>query len=121
MDKPQPTQCLSRFRRRLIVAAMLVALVAGFGVYLVINAARTTACDNVRFRTAGPVPTVHGRPPLGSGGLNHVLRQAFHGSSSAVYCDDFPDPFVLRVSDTSVSYTHLRAHETRHDLVCRLL
>src|SRR5665648_1245933 len=23
--------------------------------------------------------------------------------------------------DWSVSYTHLRAHETRHDLVCRLL
>src|SRR5450756_2680576 len=27
----------------------------------------------------------------------------------------------LFVSDGSVSYTHLRAHETRHDLVCRLL
>src|SRR5450756_2765211 len=27
----------------------------------------------------------------------------------------------LRVSKRSVSYTHLRAHETRHDLVCRLL
>eukprot|EP00825_Cyclidium_porcatum_P021601 TRINITY_DN24035_c0_g1_i2.p3 TRINITY_DN24035_c0_g1~~TRINITY_DN24035_c0_g1_i2.p3 ORF type:complete len:108 (+),score=16.65 TRINITY_DN24035_c0_g1_i2:66-389(+) len=25
------------------------------------------------------------------------------------------------VEDQSVSYTHLRAHETRHDLVCRLL
>src|SRR5450756_2294268 len=25
------------------------------------------------------------------------------------------------VSPQSVSYTHLRAHETRHDLVCRLL
>src|SRR5450756_1820263 len=24
-------------------------------------------------------------------------------------------------SSTTVSYTHLRAHETRHDLVCRLL
>src|SRR5450759_5897463 len=24
-------------------------------------------------------------------------------------------------SSSSVSYTHLRAHETRHDLVCRLL
>ena len=24
-------------------------------------------------------------------------------------------------NDTAVSYTHLRAHETRHDLVCRLL
>src|SRR5450756_1742923 len=30
--------------------------------------------------------------------------------------------FDLRVDVmTSVSYTHLRAHETRHDLVCRLL
>ena len=29
----------------------------------------------------------------------------------------------MKVSGTiiSVSYTHLRAHETRHDLVCRLL
>src|SRR5450756_3188329 len=26
-----------------------------------------------------------------------------------------------RPSHTAVSYTHLRAHETRHDLVCRLL
>src|SRR5450756_2781221 len=25
------------------------------------------------------------------------------------------------VGDEAVSYTHLRAHETRHDLVCRLL
>src|SRR5665648_1103547 len=29
---------------------------------------------------------------------------------------------LLEVSHlTAVSYTHLRAHETRHDLVCRLL
>ena len=27
--------------------------------------------------------------------------------------------FIIKV--TAVSYTHLRAHETRHDLVCRLL
>src|SRR5450759_3462259 len=27
----------------------------------------------------------------------------------------------LIVVDEPVSYTHLRAHETRHDLVCRLL
>src|SRR5450756_2273568 len=31
-----------------------------------------------------------------------------------------PDP-GNRPRFTSVSYTHLRAHETRHDLVCRLL
>ena len=27
----------------------------------------------------------------------------------------------ILISARSVSYTHLRAHETRHDLVCRLL
>src|SRR5659263_740194 len=28
---------------------------------------------------------------------------------------------LLPKGNASVSYTHLRAHETRHDLVCRLL
>ena len=28
---------------------------------------------------------------------------------------------VLTSGGDAVSYTHLRAHETRHDLVCRLL
>src|SRR5450756_2813902 len=28
---------------------------------------------------------------------------------------------AARIAQTPVSYTHLRAHETRHDLVCRLL
>src|SRR5450759_230177 len=35
------------------------------------------------------------------------------------------EPFAVEssalTSHVSVSYTHLRAHETRHDLVCRLL
>ena len=31
-------------------------------------------------------------------------------------------PVAMRWASTGpVSYTHLRAHETRHDLVCRLL
>ena len=29
--------------------------------------------------------------------------------------------FFRKVNVLPVSYTHLRAHETRHDLVCRLL
>src|SRR5450756_2724282 len=32
-----------------------------------------------------------------------------------------PVPHSLVQEIRSVSYTHLRAHETRHDLVCRLL
>src|SRR5450756_168986 len=31
------------------------------------------------------------------------------------------DTLLAASSDGTVSYTHLRAHETRHDLVCRLL
>src|SRR5450756_3050486 len=30
-------------------------------------------------------------------------------------------PVIAGTGANSVSYTHLRAHETRHDLVCRLL
>ena len=30
-------------------------------------------------------------------------------------------PKEAKATATAVSYTHLRAHETRHDLVCRLL
>src|SRR5450759_3144232 len=32
----------------------------------------------------------------------------------------FLEETLIRVSPITVSYTHLRAHETRHDLVCRL-
>src|SRR5450756_3010205 len=50
-------------------------------------------------------------------------RQASQHSSAA------PPPWALRSTQrplgpenpAPVSYTHLRAHETRHDLVCRLL
>jgi Glycosyl hydrolases family 43 len=94
-----------RSRRVLVVITAVLGIIAAFGVYLVVNAAKGTACDNVRFRTAGPASSVHSRPPLGSGGITHVLRQAFHGSSPAVYCNDFPDPFVLRVGDTYYLYS----------------
>src|SRR5450759_2394045 len=43
-------------------------------------------------------------------------------------CEEFSPEEVVRFAshmfqarDVAVSYTHLRAHETRHDLVCRLL
>src|SRR5450756_1408312 len=37
-----------------------------------------------------------------------------------VFCFDVPKS-CPDVPENAVSYTHLRAHETRHDLVCRLL
>src|SRR5665648_97505 len=44
-----------------------------------------------------------------------------YGCGAALLC---PKPDLLVYADMArwaVSYTHLRAHETRHDLVCRLL
>src|SRR5665648_628152 len=87
-------------------------------------------------RCAPPEPTCRGRPnyPLAA------LRRAcpFRAPLSSVPASKNPasisvaatisagyNPVVLprRARDPrkAVSYTHLRAHETRHDLVCRLL
>src|SRR5450756_715142 len=56
-----------------------------------------------------------GRPPLheGAGGLGDVAGR------EAVLLQQIVVRGRLAVD--AVSYTHLRAHETRHDLVCRLL
>src|SRR5665648_1155009 len=35
--------------------------------------------------------------------------------------DRLNSTFITPMDREAVSYTHLRAHETRHDLVCRLL
>src|SRR5665648_1214719 len=42
---------------------------------------------------------------------NEMNFDNFHPQSESIY----------RLTTKAVSYTHLRAHETRHDLVCRLL
>src|SRR5450756_2325810 len=45
------------------------------------------------------------------------------GTSHSCFCSSVPFTYTsMAPSDVwAVSYTHLRAHETRHDLVCRLL
>src|SRR5450756_1119306 len=51
---------------------------------------------------------IHGRFTMGTGGDAARIRNLrANPACSAAYM--------------AVSYTHLRAHETRHDLVCRLL
>ena len=49
--------------------------------------------------------------------MERRLSQMTDGDMIGVLDDD--DSYV--VGGRTVSYTHLRAHETRHDLVCRLL
>src|SRR5450759_4160456 len=78
-------------------------------------------------RTARP-----GRPPAQSPGGHRqrhgrvLLDQQHRRTLPVDLGDDLPDlgDHARRESQRgliAVSYTHLRAHETRHDLVCRLL
>src|SRR5450756_3132947 len=80
------------------------------------------------------------RQPLGERICAIIDRRDCHvslGTDEAVFAVDFDtrkataegkcvivgsryDHVPLGVDETPVSYTHLRAHETRHDLVCRL-
>src|SRR5450759_731945 len=60
-----------------------------------------------------------------SPGLNTRAGIAMNASSPRVMVITLISPGTdssrTRCPSRSVSYTHLRAHETRHDLVCRLL
>src|SRR5450756_2869000 len=50
---------------------------------------------------------------------NKFMNIEFHGSQPLLCSED--NEGHSTIGKGAVSYTHLRAHETRHDLVCRLL
>src|SRR5450759_3663886 len=63
-----------------------------------------------------PAAATVGVDAAATGGVDAVVSTVSTGStSSPIGVTD--DPWAKAQS----SYTHLRAHETRHDLVCRLL
>src|SRR5450759_3300089 len=64
----------------------------------------------------GRVKTLH---PKVHGGLLAIRDNAEH--AQAMKAHDSAPIDLLVVNLYPVSYTHLRAHETRHDIVCRLL
>src|SRR5659263_359467 len=52
-----------------------------------------------------------------------IILHEYCDRAKSATTDNRPE-FLQMISDAkndAVSYTHLRAHETRHDLVCRLL
>src|SRR5450756_3229672 len=50
-----------------------------------------------------------------------IAATALRAVDHAALADRGRDMKVRGQDNNSISYTHLRAHETRHDLVCRLL
>src|SRR5450756_1001483 len=79
----------------------------------------------------GTAPAERGRPRGGGRftGLarlpqREVVRVALPGALAVVGRAEVLEPLMSELAvprEGPVSYTHLRAHETRHDLVCRLL
>src|SRR5665648_842962 len=63
------------------------------------------------------------RPDASTSSLRSAIASAVHGSPLGTSCRAVTTPVapVCLMSARVISYTHLRAHETRHDLVCRLL
>ena len=56
-----------------------------------------------------------------SGALENLRATIRRRRDSALQLSEVAGRWIFEVRPTPVSYTHLRAHETRHDLVCRLL
>src|SRR5450756_2676924 len=78
------------------------------------------------FRFHGPMLQSQGKAAFleGSAPLGPIMRGAeIHRQweDGGELCSFYDFKIETPAGAGSVSYTHLRAHETRHDLVCRLL
>src|SRR5450756_2359657 len=75
--------------------------------------------------TVGASQLLKRMPCRGLGGLSLInagLTVFLARPTTRAICEiDMPSDHRKRRIFAPVSYTHLRAHETRHDLVCRLL
>src|SRR5450756_522316 len=75
------------------------------------SSARVTACLSAKVTpAAGAIQLAEAPPDISTNTRSEAVTLS--ANSSARKAASRPAP---------VSYTHLRAHETRHDLVCRLL
>ncbi|TML90553.1 MAG: glycoside hydrolase [Actinobacteria bacterium] len=89
------------------VALALVWLIVAVVVPLVSE----SKCAGVEFRTAVKASPLASRPRIGgASGLAGEVRSALRGDTPAVYCNDFADPYVLRVGDTYYAYSTNTEH-----------
>src|SRR5450759_5937644 len=83
------------------------------------SSARTTPSPSPSRRTA-PVSSMF-RPCSPPPRECWPIREFPHDRPQIPQSSAEPGNQGVLMTQTPVSYTHLRAHETRHDLVCRLL
>jgi hypothetical protein len=103
---------MSRNQRwTLVVAGTAVALflTVWLAVAVIVPLFREAECTGIEFHSAGSGSAASeraGEPPIGGGGgVSGAVRAALRDDGPAVYCDDFADPFVLRVDGEYFAYS----------------
>ena len=109
---------MARSGRKVLAVAVAVAvavalagavwLLVWLGVAVLLPLFESARCAGIEFRAgAQPQPTGSApRPAIGgTGGLAGKVRSALRSESSAAYCHDFADPFVLHVGSRYYAYS----------------
>src|SRR5450759_4689045 len=103
-----PRACRARKGPRALVVLGVAATLALLAAGLLVNSGSALAA--VGDITEYAVPTASSTP-------NYITA----GPDGNLWFTESLGNRVAQVTTSAVSYTHLRAHETRHELVCRLL
>src|SRR5450756_194835 len=93
-------------------------LVRGKGLVLVNISAGRSAGGGLAVRSAAPSGEAKQARLSAGGGIGVKDMSVFTSQLGTMLNAGLS---ITKSLDIPVSYTHLRAHETRHDLVCRLL
>src|SRR5450756_2805309 len=91
------------------------------GSVYIVEATWRTAASSCRLRPLAPSPTKFAATRAIAMRVHLRTWEVWRASSGFIPANRPRGSPVTAHTMTSVSYTHLRAHETRHDLVCRLL
>jgi beta-xylosidase len=97
-----------------VVWGVIAVVVTGFVLLWLVVAVvqpltQESRCAGIKFGSPGgpnaPAKSRNAPPIGGSGGLSGKVRSALRAPGDAVYCDDFADPFVLRVGNEYYAYS----------------
>src|SRR5450759_1592041 len=78
-------------------------------------------CDHVDVVTTRTIERIGEGIGIRSDPIDLLREQLDRFDETCITAQLKQSPVKIKVAVESVSYTHLRAHETRHDIVCRLL
>ena len=88
------------------IAAALLAVSAGIAILAIFENGASASCPDVQFGPEPPSSAQRRSPLAGISGTGARLRAALGlGPEHVAYCDDFADPFVLRVGNRYYAYS----------------